>query len=166
MKPADLRSIYEYLIESRRGFLAKFRELGWDEYTRNREASWQSLHGILVHILEVEDSWIHYDIPGKPWPYGDREPSAFRTFDEVEVYHLELTQKTRTLLNDLTPETLAQEAIFEWHGTKVKSAVENILIHTFIDELAHIGELICHMWQMNTKPPHVNWIEQHLTPYR
>lgn len=165
MNPADLVSLYEYIIDSRERFLAKFRELGWDEYIRNREASWHSMHGIFVHILEVEDSWLHYDIPGKPWPYGDRDPSAFRTFDEVETYDRKLAQETRNLLKNLTPETLARQVGFEWgQGKKVKSTVENVLIHTFIDELAHIGELICLMWQLDTRPPHVNWIEQHLMP--
>ncbi len=75
MDVLDLASLYEYLIESRERFFAKFRELGWDEVTRNREATWGSMHGIFIHMLEVEDSWLHYDIRGKAWPYGNR-PSA------------------------------------------------------------------------------------------
>lgn len=85
MNPSDISQLYEYLVESRQGFLAKFRELGWNEINRNYEASQHSMHGIFIHMLEVEDSWLHYDIPGKSWPHGDRDPSAFKTFEEIKV---------------------------------------------------------------------------------
>ena len=164
LNPADLRGLYEYVTQSRRKFLAKSLELGWDEFTKNREASWNSMLGVFVHILEVEDSWLHYDVAGIPWPYGDRDPTAFKTFKEVEAYDRELAEKTRRLIENLTPETLATHVVFEWRDGKVKSSVENILIHTLIDELAHIGELVCLMWQIDTKPPWTNWMEGRYEP--
>jgi len=151
MEAADISLLYEYIIESCRRFVESFRGLGWEEFTRNREATWNSLHGIFVHILEVEDSWLHYDIPSKPWPFLDREPSAFKNFEEVGVYEQELTKKTRELLANLTPQDLRSEVVF-WEGER-KSSVENILIHTFIDEVAHLGEFVCLMWQRDVSLP-------------
>jgi uncharacterized damage-inducible protein DinB len=161
MDPEDLRSLFEYAMESRGRFLAKSRELGWEEFVKNREASWYSPLGVFIHILEVEDSWLHYDILGKPWPYGNRDPSTFNSFDKVEAYDVEIREKTRKLMEGLTPQLLASEVVFQLKEGKVKSSIENILIHTFIDELAHLGELICLMWQSNIKPPWTNWIEWH-----
>jgi hypothetical protein len=91
---SDVHSLYKYITHSRSKLLASFRELGWEEFTRNREASWKSMRGIFVHILEVEDSWLHYDAARVPWPFGDRDPSAFKSFDEVEAYERELREKT------------------------------------------------------------------------
>lgn len=159
-----MRRLYEYVIETRRSFLSKLRELGWEEFAKNREASWNSMLGVFIHLLEVEDSWLHYDLVGKPWPYGDRDPSVFKSFDEVEVYDQELTEKTLSLIENLTQEALVKEVIFDWRQGKVKSSTENILIHTFIDEVAHLGELICLMWQLNLTPPWTNWIERHSQP--
>ena len=59
---------------------------------------------------------------------------------------------------------MAREVLFDWTPGKARSSVEDVLVHAFIDELAHLGELICLMWQMDVKPPHVNWIAEHLEP--
>lgn len=160
----DLISLYEYLIESRERFLAKFRQLGWEEATKEREATWGSMRGIFVHMLEMEDSWLHYDIPRKPWPFGDRDPSSFTTFEAVEAYHTDLSERTRTYLQGLTEEGLAEDVVFDWAPGKASSSVSDVLLHAFIDEVAHLGELICLMWQMDVKPPHVNWIAEHIRP--
>ena len=157
-------SLCEYLIESRERFFAKFRELGWDEVTRNREATWGSMRGIFVHMLEVEDSWLHYDISGKAWPYGDRDPSAFTSFDAVDAYLADVTGRTRTFLAELTEDRLVEDVVFDWSPGKARSSVREVLVHAFIDEVAHLGELICLMWQMDVTPPHVNWIAGHIGP--
>ena len=155
MNGSDISRLYEYVILSRRKFFEQFRALGWEEFVRNREASWNSLQGVFVHLLEVEDSWLHYDIAGKPWPFGDREPSAFKNFDEVEQYERDLTRRTRKLLGGLNPEELRREIAFG----KEKATVEDIFIHAFIDEVAHLGEFVCLMWQIDVKPPFVDWID-------
>ena len=157
MNGSDISRLYEYVILSRRKFYEQFRTLGWEEFVRNREASWNSPQGVFVHLLEVEDSWLHYDIAGKPWPFGDREPSVFKNFDEVEKYERDLTRRTRKLLGDLNPEELRREIAFG--NGKEKATVEDIFIHAFIDEVAHLGEFVCLIWQIDVKPPFVNWID-------
>jgi uncharacterized damage-inducible protein DinB len=161
LKTADLAELYEYLIESRRRFLEKFRALGWDIVNQNREASQYSMHGILIHMLEVEDSWLHYDIPGKTWPFGDRDPSAFKDFEGVVAYHNEVARKTRRLIASLADNNLDREVVFETGAGQAKSTVEHILLHTFVDEVAHLGELVCLMWQLDQEPPFINWISRH-----
>ena len=157
MNGPDISRLYEYVILSRGKFLAQFRALGWEEFVRNREGSWNSFQGIFIHLLEVEDSWLHYDIAGKPWPFGDREPSFFKSFDEIENYEGDLTERTRKLLGHLSPGELRRKIAFG--NGKEKGTVEDILIHAFIDEVAHLGEFVCLMWQMETKPPFVDWID-------
>ena len=164
MEVLDFLSLFEYIIESRERFLAKFRELGWDEITRNREATWHSMQGIFVHMLEIEDSWLHYDAAGKPWPFGERDPSAFKTFEEIETYHTDLAARTRAFLRGLSEEKLTEDVVFDWAPGKARSTVEEVLLHAFIDEVAHLGELICLMWQIDVSPPHVNWIAEHMEP--
>ena len=159
MNGLDISLLYEYVILSRQKFLSQFRTLGWEEFVRNREASWNSLQGIFIHMLEVEDYLLHYDIAGKPWPFGDRDPSVFKNIVEVENYEREVTQKTRKLLEDLNPEELSRE--ISYSEGKEKSTVKNLLIQAFIDEVVHLGEFVCLMWQMDKKPPYINWIELH-----
>lgn len=161
MNRPDISRLYEYVILSRRKFLSQFRTLGWEEFVKNREASWNSLQGIFIHLLEVEDSWLHYAIAGKPWPFGDREPTVFKNFDEVENYERDLTQRTRRLLADLNSEELSKEIEIDFSEGKEKRTMEDILIHAFIDEVAHLGEFVCLMWQMDLRPPFIDWIDLH-----
>lgn len=164
MNVTDMRGLYGYVAESRQRFLAKFRDLGWEEVVRDRGATSESMHGIFVHMLEMEDSYIHYDIPGRPWPYGDRDPSAFKTFDDVEGYDRDLAGRTRRYLKSLTTAALAGEVVLEGDRGKLKSTVEHVLLHTFIDEVAHLGELVCLMWQLDAEPPFAGWLRGHVVP--
>ena len=36
---------------------------------------------------------------------------------------------------------------------------ERIVLHAFVDELAHVGELVCLFWQMDVEPPFIDWID-------
>lgn len=164
MDVTDFRNLHDYVAESRHRFLAKFRDLGWEEVVRNRGATSESMHGIFIHMLEMEDSYVHYDIPGRPWPYGDRDPSAFKTFDDVEAYDRDLRTRTGRFLDRLTPAALVGEVVLEGERGKLKTTVEHVLLHTFIDEIAHIGELVCLMWQVDTEPPFAGWLRGHVTP--
>ena len=129
MNSPDISRLYEYVILSRRKFLSQFRTLDWEEFVRNREASWNSLQGIFIHMLEVEDYLLHYDIAGKPWPFGNRDHSVFKSLVEVENYEREVTQKTRRLLGGLNAEELSREISFS--EGKERATVENFLIQAF-----------------------------------
>jgi len=30
--------------------------------------------------------------------------------------------------------------------------MEHVLVHTFLDEMAHVGELVCLRWQIDVEP--------------
>ena len=160
MNVTDFRRMYDFVSSARTRFLKAFRDLGWKEATRDRGATWDSLHGIFVHILEVEDSWLYYDITGKPWPYGERTPEAFDSFDAVEAYDRELTEKTRAFLEGLEEDDLRRMVVPEGWEEEVLT-VEDILIHNFIDAIAHLGEMVALFWQIDAEPPWVNWSALH-----
>lgn len=151
MEASDLTQLFEYIADSRRRFLTAFRELGWEEVSKNRGATHHSMHGIFMHMLEVEDSYLHYDIPGIPWPHGERDPIVFDTFGKMEAYDQDVVARTRAFFARLTSDDLGREvAIPDWGE---KTSMEHVLLHTFLDEMAHLGELVGLMWQMDVEPP-------------
>jgi len=156
---SDFSQMYTYLTESRERFLAKFRELGWDQVTKDRGATWNSMVGILFHMLDVEESWLHF--PLKPNP---AVPDLPRTFDALEAYHRNVAENTRHLLASLIPEALQEEFVLYWSQGKLKSSLEHILFHAFVDQVAHIGEMVCLLWQMDVPPPFMGWLDLHETP--
>ncbi len=149
MDVTDFEQLFTYVANLRQRFLVKFRELGWEEVNENREATYNSMHDIFIHILEVEDSYLNYDIPGKRWE--DIDPALFKTFEDMERYDGEVTEKARAFFRGLSPAELTNE--IEVEGWSQAATVEQVLLHTFLDEIAHIGELIALMWQMNEEPP-------------
>lgn len=151
MEASDLSQFFEYIADLRGRFLDAFRQLGWEEVTRNREATNQSMHGIFIHMLEVEDSYLHYDIPGIPWPHGDRAPSFFNTFEKMEAYDRAVATRAKEFFASLPARSLGRKVFIpDWNET---TSVEHVLIHTFLDEMAHIGELVCLFWQIDVEPP-------------
>ena len=102
-------------------------------------------------MLEVEDSYLHYDIPGIPWPHGERDPVVFDTFEKMEAYDHAVATKGKEFFAGLTSEGLGLEvSIPDWDG---ETSVEHVLLHTVLDEMAHLGELVCLMWQIDVEPP-------------
>lgn len=149
MDVTDLEKLFAYVAHLRQRFIAKFRELGWEAFVENREATYHSMHDIFIHLLEVEDSYLHYDIPGKPWQ--DLPPEDFQTFDDVARYDAEVAKRAKAFFQALPTEDVTKEVLIEDWGEK--ATIEQVLLHTFLDEIAHIGELIALMWQMDEKPP-------------
>ncbi|MFQ6013375.1 MAG: DinB family protein [Thermoplasmata archaeon] len=164
MDVSDLEQLFAYAADLRRRFLAKFRDLGWEEINRNREATYNSMRDIFIHMQEVEDSYLHYDIPGRPWE--DIDPAQFKTFEDMERYEQEVAEKAKAFFESLTPEDMDREVALP--GWKRKATIEQVLLHTFLDEIAHIGELIALMWQMDEEPPWTSivrsWTTHHTPP--
>ncbi len=162
MDVLDLASLYEYLIESRERFFAKFRELGWDEVTRNGRPPGARCTG----SSSICSRW---RTPGSTTTSGGRRG---RTGIVPPLYLVrrcraalaDVTGRTRTFLNGLTEDRLVEDVVFDWSPGKARSSVQEVLVQAFIDEIAHLGELIWLMWQMDVTPPHVNWIAGHIGP--
>jgi len=151
MEASDISHLFRYIADSRRRFLTAFRKLGWEEVAKNREATHNSMHGIFIHMLEVEDSYLHYDIPGIPWPHGERDPVIFDTFDKMEAYDQAVAKKAEEFFAGLASEGLGRKVFIpDWDE---EMSVEHVLLHTFLDEMAHLGELVCLMWQIDVEPP-------------
>ncbi|MFQ5837494.1 MAG: DinB family protein [Thermoplasmata archaeon] len=151
MNVSDFSQLFAYMAASRRQFLTKFRELGWDEVTENREATHHSMRNILIHMLDVEDSYLQEVVLGNDMT--ELDPESFKSFDETEVYNSEVTERTREFFATLSPEDLERKVSVPWWKGKAKFRVEPILLHAFLDEMAHLGELICLMWQIGVEPP-------------
>jgi len=57
----------------------------------------------------------------------------------------------RAFFAHLTSDDLGREvSIPDWCE---KTSMEHVLLHTFLDEMAHLGEFVGLMWQMDVEPP-------------
>ena len=144
--------------------LTKFSRLGWEKFVENRGASWSSMLGIFLHILDVEDCWLHYAFHGLAIDQlQSAEPANFATFQQVADYNSMISAKTRALFANLSDADLWKEMQFKESKGFTRRVGLKIIMHAFIDELTHIGELICLLWQLDSEPPYIDWLDYHLT---
>lgn len=140
----------------------------WDEVLKNREASFLSLRNIFLHIVEVENLYIHQFLSGKKREEWVRiDPEEFTDIDSVGKWMYETESKTRRKLGELTSEKLARKVEFRARDGKIITIkVEDVYLAAFAEYLFHTGEMITLIWQMNIEPPPMQWYYYAAEPTR
>lgn len=152
----EVSDLLEYNAEVRRRYYATLAKLPWDEFVKNREASWHSLRNIFIHTLGAIDYWLDF-LQGEELRVS-KEFDEYKTFEEVQEYMGHIEDRMRKYLNSHRSEgfmrkySLANDA-----GQDVNVTAEDILIHVFEEEVHHRGELIALLWQMDVEPPLMGW---------
>ncbi len=160
MSVASVRERFEYLIETRRRFLEVFRGIGWEAFTKDRGATWGSMLGVFIHILDVEEGWLQCAARrGSVIDAPDRKTGNYRDFDQLAADSSKVGELTRRYLETLKDADLSRELSFKESAGTTRRRLEKILAHAAVDELAHIGELICLLWQLGVKPPYIDWLD-------
>ncbi|MCJ7422829.1 DinB family protein [Candidatus Bathyarchaeota archaeon] len=152
----DVRELLEYNHIVRRRYFESIARLSWNEFTKNREASFNSIRNIFVHTLGAVDYWL--DFLQKENLHSKREFDEYRTFDEVRTYMEHVEKRMRDYLHSLSPEGLEKKYTVTGEDHKAaKITAEDVLIHVFEEEVHHRGELIALLWQMGIDPPEMGW---------
>ena len=158
-----MRELFDYLSDTRSRFLKTFRELGWEAFSQDRGATWGSMLGIFLHILDVEEGWLQYGARMKSILNApDRKIEDFQGFDQLAADNSKVSELTREYLAALEDEDLDQEVSFEEPAGQTRRRLGKIIGHAAVDELAHVGELICLLWQLDVKPPYLDWLDYHV----
>jgi len=152
----DVKELIEYNHEVRRRYFTALAKLPWEEFVKNREASWHSLRDIFIHTLHAVDFWM--DFLRKEHLRAGRDFDDYKTMDDVRAYLEHVEERTRRYLDSLTPDVLMTEyMVTNDAGETIKVISEDVLIHIFEEEVHHRGELIALLWQMDIEPPLMGW---------
>jgi uncharacterized damage-inducible protein DinB len=155
----DSKSLFEYSQSIRRRYLEQLATLPWEQVTKSRGASFDSLRNILLHTIDAEDRLVNYIIPGRTKEWISRSPEEFHEIDSVKKRSEDTEAKTKAYLAKLTPAELERKVEFLRPGTPpMLVRVEDILIHATLENIHHFGELIALLWQIDVEPPHIGWI--------
>ena len=152
----DVKRLLEYNESVRHRYLEVLTKLSWEEFIKNREASFHSIRNIFVHTLSAIDYWL--DFLQKENLHSRRKHDEYRTFEEVRTYMKYVEKRMHEYLDSLDPEGL--DKIYKNTGDDGKIyevTSEDVLIHVFEEEVHHRGELIALLWQMNVEPPPMGW---------
>jgi uncharacterized damage-inducible protein DinB len=153
MKVLDLLAYSQSL---RHGYLDAFSKLPWEEFVKDRGASFGSMRDIFLHCVNVLDYFVNHIIQGDT----ERPGMNFDDFDSIEkvkAYVERVESGANRYLEKLTPKDFSRIIEREKDGVTIQVTVEDMLIHFFQEETHHRGEFIAFLWQMNIEPPHFGW---------
>ncbi len=152
----DIKELLKYNEIVRHRYFESFTRLSWAEFTKNREASFNSIRNIFVHTLSATDYWL--DFLQKAERRSKRKFDEYRTFDEVRVYMEHVEKRMQDCLGSLSDRKLQETyAVTGENHEATRVTAEDILIHVFEEEVHHRGELIALFWQMDIDPPSMGW---------
>lgn len=152
----EVRKLIEYNEEIRHRYLDALAKLPWDEFVKNREASWYSLRNIFIHTLGAIDYWLDFLQNEKLGPR--KEFDDYETISDVRGYMEHVEARMRKYLNSMTEGTLMKKyAVTNDANETIEVTAEDVLIHVFEEEVHHRGELIALLWQMDVEPPLMGW---------
>lgn len=153
----EVRQLLEYNEKVRHRYFEALAKLSWDEFVKNREASFHSLRNIFIHTLGAIDYWVDF---------LQKEKSSYKEFDECRTFQdvrarMEYIEKRmRDYLNSLPTGGLEKKyTVTNDANETIKITAEDVLIHVFEEEVHHRGELIALFWQMGIEPPLMGWKE-------
>lgn len=152
----DVKELFEYNQRVRQSYFQALVSIPWQELIRNREASFNSIRNIFIHILKAMDHWL--DILLKEHNYRAKQYEEYKSLEEIRVYKDYVEGRMQKYLDTSLPGKLHNKFVIKNDlGETVEITAEDILIHMFEEEVHHRGELIALFWQMNVEPPLMGW---------
>jgi uncharacterized damage-inducible protein DinB len=153
-----IEELHEYSTRVRRSYATKLAELPWSEVDRNREATFFSMKGILVHMIDNEDWMVNGVIHNKSREYPRKKSAEFTSMRRVLDYLEEMEERSRHYFAKLNDDELARQVtLITSTGQSFDLTVEECLFQSFTEQLYHLGELIALLWQDNIEPPKMQW---------
>ena len=151
-----IRDLLKYNEDVRHRFFEGFTNLSWEEFTKNREASFHSLRNIFLHTLNAADYWLSF-LQHQGFKLH-KKFDEYKTLQEIEAYMEHVEKRMSNYLGSLSSEKLKETyTVIGDDGKSIDVTAEDVLIHVFEEEVHHRGELIALLWQMNIEPPLMSW---------
>jgi uncharacterized damage-inducible protein DinB len=151
----DVRELLEYNKQVRQRYFQALSGIPWEELTRNREASFNSIRNIFIHTLKAIDYWL--DVLLKEHNCGVKKYEEYKSSEEIREYKDFVEGRMQKYLAALPGKLFDKYVVRNDLGENVEVSTEDILIHLFEEEVHHRGELIALFWQMNCEPPLMSW---------
>ena len=158
---ADLRRLYEYNWAVYDGFLRRLERLPWRTVTRDLGSGHRTMKDTMVHILNVHDAWLNFVLPGRIDELEKtpgRRPAEIRSWRELRAYRDRVRGGIDPYLRQLRASDLRRPARrAPWMPGPY--TIEDVLFQTSLEQAHHLGEIIALLWQRETAPPDMTWID-------
>jgi uncharacterized damage-inducible protein DinB len=154
----EVRELLEYNDKVRHRYFEALSKLPWNEFVKDKGASWSSMRNIFVHTLEATDYWL--DFLRQEKARVQKKYDEYRAFEDVKAYMEHVEARMHGYLDSLPTDGLEREfMVTNDVNETVEITAEDVLIHVFEEEIHHRGELIALLWQIDVAPPSMGWKE-------
>lgn len=152
----DVKELLKYNETIRHRYFESFLKLSWNDFTKDRGASFSSIRNIFVQTLSAIDYWL--DFLQKENIHSKSKFEEYKTFDDVRTYMEHVERRMQNYLDSLSRKELQKKYNATDEDHKIaKFTAEDVLVHVFEEEVHHRGELIALYWQMDIDPPAMEW---------
>jgi len=153
----SVKRLLAYNVAERHAFFEVFARMSWDEFVKNREASFNSIRNIFIHSINGSNHWLDF-LQGKP-ERRYKEFDKYTTLEDIRTYMMQVEIRMNKYLNSLSAKDLKKKYRGrETRNGKVETlTAEDVLVHVFEEEVHHRGELIALLWQMGIEPPVIGY---------
>ena len=151
----DVKDLIAYNDVERRAFFKAFAKLSWNEFTKNREASFHSIRNIFIHTLNATDYWL--DFLQNENQRSKTKFEEYKTLKEIGSYMKHVENRMKKYVKSLSSKDLKKKYEVKGSGKPEMVSAEDVLVHVFEEEVHHRGELIALFWQIGIEPPLIGY---------
>jgi uncharacterized damage-inducible protein DinB len=158
---STVRQLLDYDRRVYDRFLAKARRLKGTEGTRRRGTGHESIRATLLHILHVRDAWLNFVLRDRIAEFGTafHPPSDkdLNSWTDLEEYRDLVWAGVDDLVVGLHEVDLERPVKAPWMAGEY--TVRDAFFQVTIEQAHHLGEVIGLLWQIDSVPPDMTWIE-------
>ncbi len=159
--PDDARAILAYDRAVYDRYLRRVARMPWREAKRDRGTGHGSYFDTLLHIVHPAEAWLLI------LPDGDVGPTLEQRLDDPTRWPTDLPGLRRYAARvwsdidrwaaDLTDRSLSRPVSAPWMAGRF--TIRDAILQATLEQAHHLGELIGAMWQTDTEPPEMTWMD-------
>jgi uncharacterized damage-inducible protein DinB len=162
------RAWTEWNLKSLSDYLAAILKLSIEERTKDRGASWGSIQGIFLHIVEDYTWWFECVPQGKGEEAFVELVGKDLSNSEIKDIVARVDRSVHSIIDSVTTQDLAHEYFVQATSGdgkpyKMTTTLADIIWHMLEEQLQHIGEINALFWQINVNPPTHAWFSSGLS---
>ncbi|MGE7603135.1 DinB family protein [Peribacillus sp. NPDC097675] len=150
-------TLFNYNWQVRREWIEWCLKLRSDELLRKRNGGMGTIVKTLVHIIDVEYSWIRA-IQGNPDLEIDLD--SFYTVDDIQDLSARYHQEVREFMQTWSPSMEHEVIEVPWMDGSYEKG--KVVRHLIAHEIHHIGQLSIWAREMGLKPVSASLLDRHL----
>jgi uncharacterized damage-inducible protein DinB len=156
-----LRQVYDYNYWANHRYFVVAEGLTEEQLHRQQGHSWDSVHGVLVHMMSSEWVWL------RRWsgssPKGHLNPADFPTLAALKERWAEVEAEMRAVISRQTEESLLDTVSYDsFNAETFHVPLWQMLMHVPNHETHHRGELAAMFALMNVPHPEEEVIQYFL----